>query len=1098
MDFYRIKLPILLFVALFLWYLGPRESGVSVARAADSVLWMIGKADQSSAEFAGYQAGSAKEVPVPEDWRSRTDWSAIPKGLNRSQNPVMTLAYPLAQIPPNGVTFSFKILDAHKYVPQLAVYSNQMFAGMIQIAGVGGTTSAVSYNKVYELYIPKEMLQPGQNTITLEASRCLYCSANEDPYLWWVWDYMKLEALEAPAAEPIHGSYVHLGTNVKNNQAYYDQGAVNHLPYILKWLGIAYSGNYVRTVCASNVGNSCSAMSDYLDKLRQLNTGAIALHLYTGNITLNPDGSLPLEAQNILSDYLQSYGSKIQFYEVDNEPGLFNRSRDVDIAIARWLKNHRAALAPHLKIVSPGWAYDDKRGIPAGWERDPKQRKAVEDLTDFTNGHAYGTSYANNMGGSLVENIKSVGVGASGLAKPMFATEFGTKDDLTDPVVGEGASSKAAVFDRNARAHVGFADYFTQHAAFFQDYSLFKTDFSSMKTHNPAKTEIFYHDEGQDSRVKTMRRIALAYATHGKPLSYTLNNRESLKGKKVYVRAVDTSTLKPLPGSGATSNKILVNFVNFESSPQTVSARIVMPKQAVYEGERIGAGDTYEAARTYVTGLAAKPAISLSVNLGPGESVQYILEEKGSKLPEAPVILNQSVGYKSVELTWLESERAVSYNVLRSTAPEGPYDTVAARLAASSFKDTTVKNDTVYYYAIQAVGTNGAGGRPQPMEIIPSSSVALDRSGWTVTTSTGKPAGQEMLDGSPATRFDTGAPQEEGQYFIIDMQSNRTFDKVVLDTEASPHDYPRQYEMYVSTDGRNWGKAVSQGEGSVVTTMELPFPQTARYLKIAQTGRGPTFWSVHELNVYSSSLDRTGWTISGVNAGRRSLAGLHEQSNSLEFAGTQAVVADMGELQKFDRIVLDASRGQNAHPQKYSLYVSTDGAAWGNPVQSGTGGPITTITMPQQKARYIKIVNTGGSPWSVDELYVFCDSLDKDGWKSSGTGTNHPFAIDNKMFTRWDTGARQAGGESFQVDMGARKTFSRIVMDAGNSVLDYPRGYQVYVSNDGERWGAPVASGAGSVITTVRFPPQTARYVRIVQTGQAGVFWSIHEFNVYK
>jgi hypothetical protein len=57
----------------------------------------------------------------------------------------------------------------------------------------------------------------------------------------------------------------------------------------------------------------------------------------------------------------------------------------------------------------------------------------------------------------------------------------------------------------------------------------------------------------------------------------------------------------------------------------------------------------------------------------------------------------------------------------------------------------------------------------------------------------------------------------------------------------------------------------------------------------------------------------------------------------------------------------------------------------------------------------------------------------------------------------------------------------------------------VNLSNDGSNWGSPVASGAGySAVTTITFPPQTARYVRITQTGSAtGNYWSIHEMNIY-
>jgi hypothetical protein len=74
----------------------------------------------------------------------------------------------------------------------------------------------------------------------------------------------------------------------------------------------------------------------------------------------------------------------------------------------------------------------------------------------------------------------------------------------------------------------------------------------------------------------------------------------------VYFRAVDTSKLAPQAGNGATSNKILLNFVNFENTPQTVDVNVALPQAATYQAERISAGDTWAAAHSDTT-LTAKP-----------------------------------------------------------------------------------------------------------------------------------------------------------------------------------------------------------------------------------------------------------------------------------------------------------------------------------------------------------------------------------------------------------------------------------------------------------------------------------------------------------
>jgi hypothetical protein len=101
---------------------------------------------------------------------------------------------------------------------------------------------------------------------------------------------------------------------VNNNQYYYDEAAVMHLPYIMKWLGIAYSGNIMRTGCASNIGNSCSAIKEYYETLKDYNMQAVSFHLFTGNIKLKADGSLPDDAIQTLENYLVENGSLFQYY----------------------------------------------------------------------------------------------------------------------------------------------------------------------------------------------------------------------------------------------------------------------------------------------------------------------------------------------------------------------------------------------------------------------------------------------------------------------------------------------------------------------------------------------------------------------------------------------------------------------------------------------------------------------------------------------------------------------------------------------------------------------------------------------------------------
>jgi hypothetical protein len=84
---------------------------------------------------------------------------------------------------------------------------------------------------------------------------------------------------------------------------------------------------------------------------------------------------------------------------------------------------------------------------------------------------------------------------------------------------------------------------------------------------------------------------------------------------------------------------------------------------------------------------------------------------------------------------------------------------------------------------------------------------------------------------------------------------------------------------------------------------------------------------------------------------------------------------DMQREQRFRRVVLDNTWALWDSPVGYTLTVSQDGTNWSAPIATGSGKlGITTIDVPEQQARYLRVTQTGTSSlyhWSIYELDVY-------------------------------------------------------------------------------------------------------------------------------
>ncbi|MEK8129428.1 discoidin domain-containing protein [Paenibacillus filicis] len=466
-----------------------------------------------------------------------------------------------------------------------------------------------------------------------------------------------------------------------------------------------------------------------------------------------------------------------------------------------------------------------------------------------------------------------------------------------------------------------------------------------------------------------------------------------------------------------------------------------------------------------------------SVTVGPNSLVKAdpMLQVGGdAQAPTAPSNLTVvTAASDQVSLNWSASTdnlAVTGYDIYRNGTKVG------ASLS-TSFHDKGLSPNTSYTYTVKARDVAGnASAASNPASVTTrGEQVALPRSGWTLTTSPASGGSANMLDGNLSTRWTSGKPMAPGQYIVADMKQQQRFNRIVLESGVS--DYARGYDLYVSNDGVNWGAPIATGTGAPKTTIDVA-EQTAQYIKLVQTGTATNWWSVHELNVW---VESQGPHVPTGPATPANLAASAVSSSRIDLSWNAST--DPASVTGYD-IYRDGSKLTTVTSVTYSDTGLTPSTMYTYTVKAfNASGQVSAAS------------NTASATTKPVKIPA---ALNRTGWTVATVPVNGAPAgmLDGDSSTRWTSGKAMAPGQYIIVDMKAEQSFSRIALQTNGN--DYARGYDVYVSNDGTNWGAPIASGAGtSAQITVDFTEQTARYIRVVQTGSATNWWSIHELHVY-
>lgn len=394
---------------------------------------------------------------------------------------------------------------------------------------------------------------------------------------------------------------------------------------------------------------------------------------------------------------------------------------------------------------------------------------------------------------------------------------------------------------------------------------------------------------------------------------------------------------------------------------------------------------------------------------------------------------------------------------------------------------------------------------------------------WAYASSGSNP--EYAVDGDRSTRFDSAGYQTPGQWFQFDMGEDYELTGMTLDTTGSDNDFPRGYEVRFSDDGKSWDEPIASGNGSgKLTTISLPAGSIGRFVCIIQTGKKKgNFWSIHELTVHGrpmsgpglepiiaaanleTSPGRTLYDASCLHCHGRTGSGRRD-SELHELASPIDRRSDI--VRNLDAFIRVGLRGITSGEQTCPAQIETEtpdaaqAAELLSYIRQDFQQGLSAISAEQVQS-VMDILPSERTPFTKDLLNEFLpigiDVMSKWQFASSHNAADTKKAIDGDPGSRYSTGSPMKPGMWFAFDMGESVPLRSIVLDSARSRGDYPRGYAVYVTNDSENWGEPILTGNGTTaITELAFPEGTSgQHVKIEQTGEFNLYWSIHELAVF-
>ncbi|GAB6012251.1 glycosyl hydrolase family 28-related protein [Viscerimonas tarda] len=207
----------------------------------------------------------------------------------------------------------------------------------------------------------------------------------------------------------------------------------------------------------------------------------------------------------------------------------------------------------------------------------------------------------------------------------------------------------------------------------------------------------------------------------------------------------------------------------------------------------------------------------------------------------------------------------------------------------------------------------------------------------------------------------------------------------------------------------------------------------------------------------AGALSRTGWIASSFNSNAHNNAIDGNINSRWSNIGAQTAGQWFAVNTKtpvtFNKVILDSSPSGNDGPAGYALYLSNNGADWGDPVATGVGAGVTIISIPQTTAQYVKVEQTTtgvkSNYWSIHEFYLY--QLEETGITAEATSPSQHriYIAGGTLYTQGLTDEYPAQLSLY--NLSGQKVLSETAVTQGVDISYLPKGiYIVEVRQNGK------------------------------------------------